>query len=161
LLASIAEAGVTTAMIMILIIGAFIFMKFMAISKLPFVLAGTISGLGLSPYVILAFIVIIYIILGMLLEINSAMVLTIPLIYPVITALGFDPIWFGVIVVILMEMGLATPPLGMNVFILATVTDTPMGTIFRGVWPFVAAMLICIIILTIWPQIVLFLPSKM
>jgi tripartite ATP-independent transporter DctM subunit len=161
LLASIAEAGVTTAMIMILIIGAFIFMKFMAISKLPFVLAGTISGLGLSPYVILAFIVIIYIILGMLLEINSAMVLTIPLIYPVITALGFDPIWFGVIVVILMEMGLATPPVGMNVFILATVTDTPMGTIFRGVWPFVAAMLICIIILTIWPQIVLFLPSKM
>jgi C4-dicarboxylate transporter DctM subunit len=161
LLASIAEAGVTTAMIMILIVGAFIFMKFMAISKLPFILAGTISGLGLSPYVILAFIVIIYIILGMLLEINSAMVLTIPLIYPVITALGFDPIWFGVIVVILMEMGLATPPVGMNVFILASVTDTPMGTIFKGVWPFVAAMLFCIIILTIWPKIVLFLPSTM
>lgn len=161
LLASIAEAGLTTAMIMILIIGAFIFMRFMAISKLPFVLAGTISRLGLSPYLIFTFIVIIYLILGMLLDINSAMVLTIPIIYPVITALGFDPIWFGVIVVILMEMGLATPPVGMNVFILATVTNTPMGTIFRGVWPFVAAMLICIVILTIWPQVALFLPSMM
>ena len=80
---------------------------------------------------------------------------------PVVMALGFDPIWFGVVLVLLMEMGLITPPIGMNVFALSGVTDVPVGVIFRGVWPFVGAMLLCTIIITIFPQIALFIPNLM
>lgn len=161
LLTSILEAGTTTAMFLTIIIGAFIFMRFLTVSKTPFALAGFISSLNLSPYGIWAAIVVLYIFLGMFLETASMVVLSIPLIYPVVIALGFDPIWFGVQVVILMEMGMVTPPVGLNVFLFATITDVPMKTIFRGVTPFVGAMLICITILTIWPQIALFLPNTM
>jgi C4-dicarboxylate transporter DctM subunit len=161
LIHAIVDAGTTTAMMLILIVGAFIFMKFLTISKLPFAMASMIGGLGFSPYIILLFIVIIYLILGMFLDVISAIVLTVPLIYPVITAMGFDPIWFGVVMVILVQMGLITPPVGMEVFVLSSVTDVPMSIIFKGVWPFVAAMAICILLLTIFPDIVLFIPCHM
>jgi C4-dicarboxylate transporter DctM subunit len=85
----------------------------------------------------------------------------VPLILPAVLAVGFDPIWFGVVVVILIEMGLITPPVGMNVFVLGTITETPMSTIFRGVWPFALAMIACITILTIWPEITLLIPNSM
>jgi tripartite ATP-independent transporter DctM subunit len=161
LVASIVETGTTTAMILMLMMGAFIFMKFLAISKLTFVLPRFIGSLGLSPYVALIAIIVFYILLGMFFEIMSGMVLTIPIIYPIITQLGFNPIWFGVILVLLMEMGLATPPIGLNVFLLSTVTDVPLRTIFKGVWPFVAAISVCIILIIIFPQIALFLPNSM
>ena len=161
LLASLFETARTTGMIAAIILGAFIFMRFLAISNLPFTLSEIISGIALNRYVIFAIIVVLYILLGMFMDIIPAVVLTIPILYPVILALGFDPIWYGVVLVILMEMGMITPPIGMNVFLLAGITGTPVGTIFRGVWPFVAAELLCIIILTIFPQIALFLPSMM
>jgi C4-dicarboxylate transporter, DctM subunit len=161
LLASIVETGTTTAMILMLMMGAFIFMKFLAISKLTFVLPRFIGGLGLSPYVSLIAIIVFYILLGMFFEIMSGMVLTIPIVYPIITNLGFDPIWFGVILVLLMEMGLATPPIGLNVFLLSTVTDVPLRTIFKGVWPFIGAICVCIILVILFPQIALFLPNNM
>ena len=94
-------------------------------------------------------------------DIYGAMVLTVPILFPVVLVLGFDPIWYGVIMVLLIEMGLITPPVGLNVFILSGVTGTKVGTIFRGVWPFVLAMLLCVIMLTLFPQIALFLPSNM
>ena len=126
-----------------------------------FLLSDVISGFAVSPYVIFTGIVIMYIILGMFLDVISAVILTIPIIYPLVLALGFDPIWYGVVIVIIIEMGVVTPPIGINVFILAGVVDTPLYTIFRGVTPFVIAMVHCIVITTIFPQIALFLPGTM
>ena len=158
---SILETAMTTALIILLVIGAFIFMRFMALSRLPFTMADFIGTLNLPTYAIWAIIILFYIFLGMFLDIMSCIVITVPIIYPVIVALGFDPVWFGVQIVLLVEVGLITPPIGMNVFVLSSVTDVPLGTIFRGVWPFVAATILCIVIVTIFPQIALFIPSKM
>ena len=120
------------------------------------------SGLKLSPYIILAGVVLIYTILGMFLDGWAIMVLTIPIIHPMMVNLGFDPIWFGVMVVIMLEMALITPPVGVNVFVIKGVSkDVPMYTIFRGIWPFWVAMLISLVILTIFPEIALYLPNTM
>lgn len=161
LFASILEAGKTNAMIVLLIIGAFIFMKFLAVSKLPIALSETVAALHFPPMGIFAVILLLYIILGMFLDIFSAVIITIPVIFPLVQALGFDPIWFGVVVVIVIEMGLVTPPIGMDVFVLSGAVDVPLFTIFRGVLPFVVAIIICIILLAIFPQIALFLPGTM
>ena len=158
---SLLEATKITAMIMLLIVGAFILMKFLALSKFPFMLAGTISGFQLPSYAIFTGIIVLYILLGMFLDVFAAVMLTIPLIYPLVIAMGVDPIWFGVIFVLVIEMGLITPPVGLNVFALAGVTGIPLHTIFRGVLPFVVAMIICVIVLAVFPQIALFIPSKM
>lgn len=155
------EAGGTSAMIFLIVVGAFVFMKFLGVSKLPFALVEIIGQLQVSKYVILGGIILLYIILGMFLEVYSAVTFTIPITYPVIVALGFDPIWFGVIVVLVIEMGLITPPVGMNVFILGGMTGIPLDTIFRGIVPFFIAMVICVFLLTIFPEIALFLPRTM
>lgn len=160
-LESILEAGQTTAMVFLLIIGAYILMKFLAVSKLPFMLSETVAALPLPPMVIFAGILLLYVILGMFLDIFSAVIITIPVIYPLILTMGFDPIWFGVIMVIVIEMGLVTPPVGLDVFVLSGAIDVPLVVIFRGVVPFLLAMIVCIILLTIFPQIALFLPSTM
>jgi C4-dicarboxylate transporter DctM subunit len=158
---SMLETGATTASVMVILVGAFIFMRMLALSQLPTVMAEFVGGLTLSKYAIMAVIVVFYIIIGMFLEIMSATVFTVPILYPLVTSMGFDPIWFGVIIVIVIEMGMITPPVGMNVFVLASSSKVPMDKIFRGVWPFVAAMLLLIILLTIWPQIATFLPDRM
>jgi tripartite ATP-independent transporter DctM subunit len=158
---SLLEAGQTTAFIFLLIIGAFILMKFLAVSELPFMLSETVAGFPLPRMAIFAAIIFMYLILGMFLDVFSAVVITIPVIFPLVTALGFDPIWFGVIVVIVIEMGLVTPPVGMNVFMLSGSIDVPLMVIFRGVLPFLAAMIVCIILLAIFPQIALFIPRTM
>jgi C4-dicarboxylate transporter DctM subunit len=158
---SLQETTVTTAMVLLLVIGAFLFMKFLAISRLPVTLGELVTAIALSKYVIYAAIIVLYIILGMFLDIFSAIMLTIPIIYPIILAMGFDSIWYGVIMVLVMQVGLVTPPVGLDVYILSGITGVPVGTIFRGIWPFCAAAVICIILLTIFPQIALFLPSMM
>jgi tripartite ATP-independent transporter DctM subunit len=158
---SFLDATKTTAMVMLLIIGAYLLMKFIAVSKLPFALSEFIAQLGLGRTLVFACVVVLYLILGMFLDIFSAVIVTIPVIFPMMINLGFDPIWFGVIVVILCEIGLITPPVGMDVFQVSGATGVPTYTIFRGVWPFVAASIICIIILLIFPQIALFLPGTM
>lgn len=160
-LASILEAAQTTAMIVIIIAGAFIFMKFMAVSRVPDMLATVISELPFSPLVILILIIFLYILLGMFLDAPSAMVLTLPILFPVILSLGFNPIWYGVIMVRVIEIGLVTPPFGMNVFVLAGVSDVPLGVIFRGIVPFVIADILHISLLVAFPAISLFLPSVM
>jgi tripartite ATP-independent transporter DctM subunit len=159
--AAFLEAGQTTAFIMLLIIGAYILMKFLAVSNLTILLGDTIAGLPVPPMAIFAAIVVLYIILGMFLDIVSCVILTIPVIYPVVIALGFDPLWYGVITVIVIEMGLVTPPVGMDAFVLSGVTGIPLSTIFRGVFPFLIPMVVCIIILAIFPQIALFVPGTM
>jgi C4-dicarboxylate transporter DctM subunit len=158
---SILETSLTTAMIMLLIVGAFVFMKFLAISKLPFLLSETIAGLALPSVVIMMGIILLYILLGMFLDVISAVVLTIPILYPSIVAMGYDPIWFGVIIVLLVEMGVVTPPVGINVYVLGPMVGVPISTIFKGIIPFCVAIIVCIIILIIFPQIALFLPSTM
>ena len=152
----------TTGMIFLLIICAQIFSYFVAVSRLSSALAGFISGLALPPLGILIAILILYLILGCIMEVFSAMLITMPILFPVVVNLGFNPIWFGVITVIMLEMGLITPPVGMNVFVIAGMArDVPMYTIFKGVWPFVFAMAVCVAILITFPEIALFLPRHM
>ena len=147
--------------LLFLLVGAYIFMRFLALSKLPYGIAQFTSGLPFHPFIILAAIVVIYIILGMFLDIITAVVLTLPMLYPTVLHLGFDPIWFGVITVLVLEIGHITPPVAMNAYVLADVTTIPIEKIFRGVWPFVLSMVICIIILIYFPQIALYLPNMM
>lgn len=158
---SILEATQFTAMILLLLVGAFIFSHFMAVSKIPIYLGEVVASLHVPTVFIIVLIIIMYLILGMFLDIMSAVVLTIPVIYPIIKALGVDPIWFGVLVVILIEAGLVTPPVGMEVFILSGISGIPVSTIFRGVFPFLLAVIVCIILLILFPQIALFLPNTM
>jgi tripartite ATP-independent transporter DctM subunit len=160
--ASLLEAVRISVLVLFLVAGANVFSYFLALSTIPMVVSTWMAGLHVSRYVILAIIVVIYLILGCFLDAISMMVLTMPVIFPVIQALGFDPIWFGVICVIMMEAGLITPPVGLNVYTLAgVVKDVPMQTIFRGALPFLISMMAVVILITIFPQIALFLPSMM
>jgi len=158
---SLAETGQTTAMIFILIIGSMIFMRFLAVSNLPFVLSEFVAGMDVPGYVVIIVVIVFYIFVGCFLDIFSSLVLTIPVIYPTIIALGFDPIWFGVIFVRVAEIGLITPPIGMNCFVIAGVTDLPLGTVFRGIVPFLIADICHVALLVTVPQVALFLPQVM
>lgn len=158
---SLMDTGQMTAMVLLVMMGVSIFMRFIAISKVPFLLTDAITQLNIPPLGVLICIVVLYLILGMFLDILASIMLTIPILFPVLVALGFDPIWFGVILVLLVQVGLVTPPVGMDVFVLSGITHVPAGEIFRGVWPFCLAVLAGLIIITIFPQIALFLPRLM
>ena len=155
------ETMQTTAMVVILVMGGYIFMKFLAVSRLTFSIGSFIEHLTISPYIVFVIIVILYLILGMFTDIYASIILTMPVIFPVIVALKFDPIWFGVVIVLVIEMGMMSPPVGINVFVLSGMTKIPVNVIFRGVWPFVVILLLFITILTFFPQIVLFLTATM
>lgn len=160
LLKATAEATNITCKLIIIIMGVGILGAFLASTRLPFQLAELVVGLEVNRYLVFGAIVLMYLILGCILNVIPIMLLTLPAIFPTILALKFDPIWFGVISVILMEMGQITPPIGIIVFAVASVAkDVPMETIFRGVIPFVICMIICVIILAAFPQIALFLPN--
>jgi C4-dicarboxylate transporter DctM subunit len=158
---SIMDTGLTTAMVLFMMIGAYTFIRFLAVSQLPFALGEFVAGLAMPKYTIIAAIIIFYIIVGMFLDIFSSIILTLPIIYPVIVAMGFDPIWLGVIIVRVMEIGLITPPVGMNVFVLSGATDVPLSVIFRGVVPFIIADALHVTLLVAFPAISLFIPSLM
>ena len=151
----------TTAMIMLMIAGAMIFGRFMAISRIPFELANWAGGLPLPPFAIVGVILLIYLILGCFIDALALILLTIPIFYPVVVkTLGYDPIWFGVIVVMVVAMGVITPPVGMNVYIIKGVApDVPLEDIFRGIWPFLLAIIFSLIILIAFPSIATFLPQ--
>ncbi len=154
---SITETARTTAMIVMMMIGAFILMRFLAISKMPFMLSDLITGFDVSRWVILAGIVVLYLIIGCFLDIYAGIILTLPIIYPAILGAGFDPIWFGVLMVRLMEVGLISPPFGLNSFVLSSAIKVPVGTIFRGVTPFLIADILHILLLISIPALSLFL----
>jgi len=159
---AIVETGLNTAMIITILIGVFTLGYFISMSQIPMKLSDWIISLEVHRYVTLMMILFIYVILGMLMNIIPMIMLTLPIFYPTILGLGFDPIWFGVIMVIMMEMGQITPPVGVNVFVIAGVAkDVPMVTIFKGIWWFVIVEIILIVILTAFPQIVLWLPNMM
>jgi len=156
------ETVSTTAMLYLIIIGAHVFGPFLALTHLPETLALSLKDLGLGTYSTLLLILLGYIILGMFFDGLAMLVVTMPVVYPIVTTLGFDPIWFGVVVVVVIEMGLITPPVGINVFVVKGVArDVPMATIFRGVLPFWFAMAVCLGLLILFPQIALFLPNQM
>lgn len=151
-----------TGFVFVIIIGAVLFGYFMAASGVSIALADFVSNLPVSPLGILISILLLYLILGSVMDAFAMVLITMPILYPVILSLGFDPIWFGVLVVIMMEMGMITPPIGMNVFVIKGIArDVPMYTIFQGAWPFVLAMGICVAIIVAFPQIALFLPNAM
>ena len=153
----------TTAMIMLLIAGAMIFGRFLAISRVPFELAAWTAALDLPSFAVMGLILVVYLIMGCFIDALAMILLTIPIFYPIVTnTLGYDPVWFGVIVVLVVGMGIITPPVGMNVFIIKGIApDVPLENIFRGIWPFLAAIAVCLVILMVFPQIALFLPNLM
>ncbi|MCL6476930.1 MAG: TRAP transporter large permease [Peptococcaceae bacterium] len=154
--------GRTTAMIFVILIGAYIFGYFLTVTKIATSLAEFISTLPAPPTIILISILIVYIILGCIMDSLAMIMLTVPIFYPVIISLGFDPIWFGVIMVVVMEQALITPPVGMNVYVIGGVAkDVPLDTIFKGILPFWLAIIVLIAILIAVPQLALFLPSIM
>ena len=139
-----------------------IFQYFLAVSHLPSEMSKWISGLEISRYGIIATVVIFLIITGCFVDALSMLLLTTPILYPIIVAVGFDPIWFGVIMTICCEMGLVTPPVGMNVYVIAGVAkNVPMTEIFHGIMPYTIALMTIIAILTIFPELALFLPARM
>ncbi len=162
LFASLLEAIRISVMVLFLVAGANVFSYFLALSTIPTAVSTWLVSLHVSPYVILAIIACLYIVLGCFLDAISMMVLTLPVIFPVVIALGFDPIFFGVICVLMMEAGLITPPVGLNVYTLAGVAkEVPMEEIFRGALPFLISIVGIVILITLFPRIALFLPSMM
>lgn len=151
-----------TAMIFIILTGAMIFGYFLTVTGVGIAISEFMTSMAVDKYVIFALIVVIYLILGCLMDSLAMVLITVPIFYPLMMKLGFDPIWFGVIIVIVVELGMITPPVGMNVFVIKGIAgDVPMFTIFKGIAPFLIADVVLIILITIWPQIALFLPSTM
>jgi C4-dicarboxylate transporter DctM subunit len=152
----------TTGMLYGILIGAFIFKYFMAVTTLPTVIADTIGVLPLPPLAIMALIMLVFVFLGCFMDALAMILLTVPIFFPLVLSLGFNPIWFGIIVVRMIEVGLITPPVGMNVYAISGIApDVPITTIFRGVIPFLIADVFHITLLLFVPAIVLFLPKLM
>lgn len=157
---AIKDALRINCMVMVIVTGAIVFGHFMAVAKIPLVLSEWVGGLSLPPAAIMGLIVLMYLLGGCFMDALALITLTIPIIYPVVITLGFDPIWFGVIIVLVTEMGVITPPVGVNVYVIKGIAeDVPLETIFRGIFPFLAALIVAVAILIAFPQIATFLPS--
>jgi tripartite ATP-independent transporter DctM subunit len=152
----------TTALAFLIIVGAHLFSPFIALTEIPENLASHLTDGSFSKLTVLVLILIAYIVLGTFLEGFAMLVLTLPIVHPLILALGYDPIWFGVIMVITLEMGLISPPVGVNVFVVKGIApDVPLSQIFLGILPFWLAMGVCLALLVAFPDIALFLPNTM
>ena len=152
----------TTAMIFTVLTGAILFNNFLILASVPNLVSDWIGALPLGKTAVLLVIVGMYFVLGCLLDSLAMILLTIPIVFPIVKALNYDPVWFGIIIVMVVELGLITPPIGMNVFVIKGITkDVPLETIFRGVTPFIVAQIILILILIAFPSIALWLPSTM
>jgi tripartite ATP-independent transporter DctM subunit len=156
-----AKDGLRTAcMVLFIIAGATVFGHFMAISSIPFILADWVGSLPFPPMAVMGVMIFIYFIGGFFMDSMALIVVTIPIFFPVVLRLGFDPIWFGVIIVLVAEMGVITPPVGVNVFVIKGIApEIPLLKIFRGILPFLVALIIMTIFLVFFPQIATFLPS--
>ncbi len=162
ILSSLLQATRTAAAVFTVLIGALLFGYFLTITQTPQKVTAFLTGLGVGPYGVLALIMVMYLVLGCLMDSMAMVILTVPIIFPVVTALGFDPIWFGVIIVMTVELGLIHPPVGMNVFVIKSVVkDVSFSTIFKGVIPFILTDIIRLVILIAFPMIALWLPSRM
>lgn len=155
------ETASNTAMILYLLIGAYVFMRFIALSNLPVVISDYLVSLTLPTTLILIGILLVYILLGCFLDVLIVIILTVPIIFPTIISLGYDPIWWGVIMVRIMEVGMITPPFGINLFVLARTINAPLSTVYRGIFPFVMADVLHISLLVAFPQLSLYLVNLM
>ena len=156
------ETVQTTAALFAVLIGAWIFSNFVNMAGLPEALRFLVSSAELSPMLVMLMILGIYLVLGCVFESLSMLLLTVPIFFPLVTSLGFDPIWFGIIVVVVTEISLITPPVGLNVFVLkGVIGDVSTATIFKGVTPFWIVDIIRLVLLVFIPSIVLFLPNSM
>ena len=156
----------TSCMVMFLIAGAAVFGKFLAVTRIPYNIASYISGFDMPPSFIMATIVLVYLVGGCIMDAMALIMLTIPIFFPVVTNLGYDPILFGIIIVLISQMGVITPPIGINVYVVYGVANVlgeniPLEAIFKGIFPFLLAIVTGIILLIIFPQIILFLPNLM
>lgn len=152
----------TAAAVFTVLIGALLFGYFLTITQSPQKLTEFLTGLGIGRYGVLALIMLMYLVLGCLMDAMAMIILTVPIIFPVIVHLGFDPIWFGVIIVMTVELGLIHPPVGMNVFVIKSVVkDVSFTTIFKGVLPFIVTDIVRLVILIAFPVIALWLPTRM
>lgn len=162
LMDSLVEALRTSVAIYVVLIGATLFGYFLAITQVPQDLTRMLLGLGVGKYGTLLLIMLMFLVMGCFLDAMAMIILMVPIVFPVITELGFDPIWFGVIIVMTVELGLITPPVGMNVFVINSIAPgVSLPTIFRGVLPFVLVDVLRLFLLIAFPAIVLFLPSGM
>jgi len=162
ILEALLQATRTTAAVFTVLIGALCFGYFLTITQTPQNVTEFLTGLGIGRYGVLALILLMYLVLGCLMDAMAMIILTVPIVFPVVTALGFDPIWFGIIIVMTVELGLIHPPVGMNVFVIKSVIkDVSMSTIFAGVLPFVATDLVRLVLLIAFPVIATWLPMHM
>ena len=151
-----------TCMILVIVTGATVFGHFLAVTRIPFEIAGWIAGFDLPPWMIMMFIILTYLVGGCLIDSLALIMLTVPIFFPVVLHLGFDPIWFGVVIVLITQIGVITPPVGINVYVVSGVArDVPLDVIFRGVVPLLLALVIGTLLLIPFPWIALFLPSLM
>ncbi|NCX90772.1 MAG: TRAP transporter large permease [Rhodobacteraceae bacterium] len=161
-LASLGDTASNTGLIFVIIIGASVFSYFATLSGLPEATVAWIEALGLPPLGVIALLMVFFLILGSIFDTIAAMVLTLPFVYPLIIGLGYDPIWWGVINIVVIELGMITPPIGINVFVLhGMARDLPLKTIFRGVTPFLLADLARLIALILFPSLSLWLPETL
>jgi len=159
---SLSDTTKISCMVMVIVTGAVVFGHFMAVTRVPYDLAQWVSELPLPSYAVMGVIILVYLFGGCFMDALAMIMLTIPIFFPVAQALGFDPIWFGVVIVLITEMGVITPPVGVNVYVVYGVAkDVPLEVIFRGVFPMLIDLLICNLILLFFPQIALYLPSLM
>jgi tripartite ATP-independent transporter DctM subunit len=159
---SLLDATRTTAAVFTILIGALLFGYFLTVTQVPQKVTTFLTSLGLGPYGVLVLIMLMYLILGCLMDALAMVILTVPIIFPVITSLGFDPIWFGIVIVMVVELGLIHPPVGMNIFVIKSVIeDVKISTIFYGVFPFILTDILRLAIIIIFPIIALYLPSHM
>ena len=160
--ASLLQATRTAAAVFTVLIGALLFGYFLTITQTPQKMTVFLLGLGVGAYGVLALIMLMYLVLGCLMDAMAMIILTVPIVFPLITTLGFDPIWFGIIIVMTVELGLIHPPVGMNVFVIRSVVkDADFLTIFKGVLPFIVTDLVRLVILIAFPAIALWLPGRM
>jgi tripartite ATP-independent transporter DctM subunit len=156
------ETAASTALIYLIIIGASIFSYAITLSHLPDIIVSSIEDLGLEPLMVILLLEAMYIVLGSIFDTVAAMVITLPFVFPLITGMGYDPIWWGVINVVVMEMGMITPPIGLNVFVMHGMSkDIPLSTVYAGIWPFLISDVVRLLILTLFPVLTLWLPKAM
>jgi len=159
---SLSDTTRISCMVMVIVAGAIVFGHFMAVTRLPYDLANWVATLPLPAFLIVCLIILVYMFGGCFMDSLAMIILTVPIFYPIIVKLGFDPIWFGVVIVLITEMGVITPPVGVNVYVVYGVAkDIPLETIFRGVMPMLLALIVCNLIILIFPQITLLLPGLM
>lgn len=155
------RATYSSCMLTMIIMGAHLFAYFVTLTQIPQGLIAWTGGLAVPPLLIMVLLLVFYIFLGMFMDQLAILVLTVPIVVPLIVSLGFDPVWFGVILVVTGEVGLVTPPVGLNCFVVARYADRPLVEVFQGVMPHVVAHLLIIALFVIFPGIILWLPSRM